>query len=145
MPNTHDVTAIKRALDQSNGKDEFRRVLCVWLRETLSLTSSQIAVALGQTPAAVRRVQSRFARYGLEAITGKRRGGRRRANISLPREKQIIHKFLRQARRGAVLNVSEIHKAYELSAGKTVSLSTIYRLIARHGLRRYLPRARSSR
>lgn len=65
--------------------------------------------------------------------------------MPLNREEQIIVKFARQVRRGRSLDVNGLRQAYELSAGKSVSLSTIYRLIARHGLRRFLPEARRSK
>jgi transposase len=140
-PNT-ELAAIHRFLRETESKKEFGRVLCVWLKLALSLSSQQIAVAIGWSPASVRRVQARFAKEGVECFATKRVGGRKRANISMDREKQIITKFARQAKRGAVLNVEKIKHAYELSAGKPVPPSTIYRLIDRHGLRRFLPRAR---
>jgi transposase len=144
MTSPSDVLAIQKALEQSKTKDEFKKVLCIWLKVSLSLNSKQIAIGIGQTPAAVRKTQSRFAKEGIQAFFTKQRGGRKRENISFGREKQILNKFQRRARRGFVLSVTEIQRAYEHSAGKTVAQSTIYRLIARHGLRRYLPRARGS-
>jgi len=145
MTSPSDILVIRKALEQAMTKDEFRKVLCLWLKVALSLTSKQIAIGTGQTPAAVRKTQSRFASEGVQALFTKPRGGRKRENISLARERQILNKFQRRAQRGSVLNVAEIQKAYELSAGKPVAESTIYRLIARHGLRRYLPRARGER
>jgi Homeodomain-like domain len=144
MTSPSDVLVIQKALEQSRTKEEFKKVLCLWLKVSLSLNSKQIAIGIGQTPAAVRKTQSRFAKEGVEAFFTRPRGGRKRENISFAREKQILNKFRRRAQRGSVLSVAEIQKAYELSAGKTVAQSTIYRLIARHGLRRYLPKARGS-
>lgn len=140
-----DHSAVRRALDEAEDKRELERVLCVWLKMSLSLNSKQIATAIGWKDASVRRVQARFAKQGITCFVTKSPGGRKRANISIEREKQIIEKFARQTRRGVVLNVPEIKQAYELSAGKTVVKSTIYRLIDRHGLRRYLPRARTKK
>jgi transposase len=135
---------VHNALQTSQTKLEFQKVLCVWMKLALNLTSRQIALLLGWTPARVRKVQSRYSQQGIQYFYGKSRGGRRRENLSLSRESDILHKFVRQAKRGTSLNVSQIRKAYELSVGKPVSRSTIYRLIERHGLRRYLPRARFS-
>lgn len=145
MTSPNDALVIQKALGQSRSKDEFKKVLCLWLKVALSLTSMQIAVATGQTAAAVRKVQSRFASEGVQAFFTKQRGGRKRENISLARERQILNQFRRRAQRGSALNVAEIQKAYELSAGRTVAESTVYRLLGRHGLRRYLPRARGQR
>jgi len=145
MISPSDLVAIRRTINHPRTASEFKKALCVWLKVALSLTSREIALGIGTTPEAVRKIQSRFAKEGLQAFLGKQRGGRKRENISLAREKQILDKFLRRAQRGAVLSVAEIQKAYELSAGKAVAQSTIYRLLARHGLRRYLARARASR
>lgn len=137
-----DYSTVRRALHEAKDKREFEKILCVWLRVSLSLSSKQIAMAIGWKDASVRRIQARFAREGIACFAAKSIGGRKRANISIEREKQILEKFARLARRGILLNVSGIKQAYELSAGKTVAKSTIYRLIDRHGLRRFLPRAR---
>ncbi|HEV2964532.1 MAG TPA: hypothetical protein VG649_22075 [Candidatus Angelobacter sp.] len=145
MTISSDVLVIQKALELSKTKNEFRKVLCIWLKVALSMTANQIAIGVGLTPAAVRKTQSRFAKTGIQALVAKQRGGRKRENMSFSREKQILSKFQRRAQRGFVLRVDEIQKAYELSVGKTVAQSTIYRLIARHGLRRYLPRARRSK
>lgn len=145
MTNPDDVLVVQKALEQSKTKDEFRRILCVWLRLSLGMSAKDIAIGIGQTPAAVRKIQSLFGQQGVQMFLTKKRGGRKRENISLAREKQILNQFHRRAQRGATLSVREIQKAYELSAGKPVAPSTIYRLIARHGLRRYLPRARGSK
>lgn len=137
-----DASTVRQCLSEASTKREFERVLCVWLKMALSLTSSQIAIAIGWTPASVRRIQARFAKEGAACFINRLRGGRKRANISIEREKQILANFVRQTKRGNVLNVQQIQKAYELSAGKRVPRSSIYRLIERHGLRRFLPRAR---
>ena len=134
---------VHSALLSSQTKLELQKVLCVWLKLSFRLTSKQIALSIGWTPERVRKVQSRYSREGVQCFHGKPRGGRRREYLSLSRERQILDKFMRQARRGFSLNVSQIRQAYELSVGRPVSRSTIYRLIERHGLRRYLPRARS--
>lgn len=133
---------VEKYLRESQTKQEFRRALCVWLRVGLSLKTPQIATALGMTPAAVRQQHSRYSRNGLAAIFGRGRGGRRRSFISRERETRLLQNFLRRAQRGESLNIAEIKRAYELSAGRKVAFSTIYRLIERHGMRRFLPRAR---
>jgi transposase len=138
-----DSSTVRRLLSESKSKGEFERILCVWLKMVLSLNSKQAATAIGWTPASVRRMRARFAKEGIECFATKATGGRKRANISMEREKQILAKFARQAKRGELLNVQQIKQAYEQSAGKSVPNSTIYRLIERHGLRRFLPRARS--
>lgn len=133
---------VQQALQQARSKQEFQRVLCVWLKLSFGLTSKEVGAAIGRTPEAVRRIQAQFAREGVQAFLIKKKGGRRREYISFSREVQILSKFVHRARRGFPLNIEQVRKAYELSVGNPVSRSTVYRLITRHGLRRFLPRAR---
>jgi transposase len=143
MTTSIDPVAVEKALRDSKDKEHFQRVLCVWLKLSLSLSSTKIALAIGWKPAHVRTVQARFKKQGVQSLVSKRKGGRKRENISFDREAQILDKFARRARRGHALDVGQIQKAYELSVGRQVPRSTIYRVIARHGLRRFLPRART--
>ena len=133
---------VYQALLNSQSKRELQKVMCVWLKLLLGLTSEQIALSIGWTSNHVRKIQSRYSREGIQCFQEKARGGRKREYLSLARERQILDKFARRAKRGFSLNLSEVRRAYELSVGRSVSRSTIYRLIARHDLRRYLPRAR---
>jgi hypothetical protein len=145
MKHYYNATEVHAALDKSMTKHEFQRVLCIWLKISFSFTSKEIASAIGWTPPAVRRLQSLVAKHGTALFYEKHKGGRRHAYLSLNRETQIISKFVREVRRGSPLDIQRLRTAYELSVGKPVSLSTIYRLIDRHGLTRFLPKAHKTR
>lgn len=137
-----DLSPVAKALQNSKNKEHFQKVLCVWLKLLFSMTSTEIALAIGWKPSSVRNIQARFDREGARCFVTKQKGGRNRENMSVDREARILDKFARRARRGFVLNVDQIQKAYEISLGRAVPKSTVYRLIARHGLRHFLPRAR---
>ena len=137
-----EVDMVQQSLHNATCKQEFQRAMCIWLKISFSLTSKEIAHAIGWNASSVRHMQARFASEGAKCLASKPRGGRRRENISVAREMHILDKFRRQAQAGGILDVEKIRKAYELSVGRTVSQSTIYRLISRHGLRKFLPRPR---
>jgi transposase len=139
------ISQVQHALRSARSKSEFQRILCIWLKMSFSFTSEQLAIAIGRSPVFVRKIQSRFAKESIQCFAEKKKGGRKREYISFEREEQILTKFHRQAQRGNSMDVQAIRKAYELSVGKEVSPSTVYRLIARHGLRRYLPRSRQEK
>jgi transposase len=139
-----DLELLRTMLKQSATKKQFRHVLCIWLRASLLLNSQQIALALDMTDAAVRKSQSRYFKRGPAVFDNNGAGGRRRAYLDPSREAQIVKKFRRRARGGHALDVRELKRAYELSVGQRVSKSTVYRLIARHGLKYSLPRMRRS-
>ncbi|MGD0162068.1 MAG: helix-turn-helix domain-containing protein [Candidatus Sulfotelmatobacter sp.] len=135
---------VRLALSRATTKIEFQRVLCVWLRLALALTSRQVALAVGWSPSSVRRVQARYLKEGIDCLWGRARGGRRHAYLSWDREKTILDKFRRQTRRGGRIYPDAVRSALELSIGRRLASSTVYRIIGRHGLRRFLAGSRSS-
>ena len=144
MPITITFVEVEKALLAAKSKEQFQKVQCIWLKLLFSFSSSEIASAIGWKPSSVRNVQANFRKHGVQVFQSRSRGGRKRENMSFDREAQILNKFVRRARRGFALDLTGIRKAYELSLGRQVPRSTIYRLIGRHGLRHYLSRARST-
>jgi len=129
-------------LRQAKTKADFQRIQCLWLRATLKLTSAETALAVGWSQSSVKNIQSRYLREGEHVLLGKGRGGRRYSNLTWQKEDELLSSFLAKARAGGVLVVGEIKAAYERKAGKTVPKSTVYRMLARHGWRKIVPRPR---
>lgn len=123
-------------------KAEYRRLLCLWLRLALSLSAPQIGLVLGISAGTVRSIQSAFHKQGIGIVIGRARGGARHKYLSDDEELHLISKYRKRARSGAPLNVAAIRAEFQRKVGKTVALSTIYRMLARHGCRSLLPRAR---
>lgn len=65
-----------------------------------------------------------------------KRGGRRRENLSIEEEKEVLVPFFEKSKTGEILIVKEIKLAYEAKVGCKVPKSTIYRMLARHGWRK---------
>lgn len=122
---------------------ELRKAQAVLLPALFSLDLVATGTAIGRSKASVCRLQAEFRAdcTGADSVK-KRRGGRRRQNMSPEQEAQFLEPFFQKAREGAPLVVAEIRKAYETRIGKKVPASTIYRLLARHGWRQ--PLANSS-
>ena len=141
MPNkTRDE--LRQLLDEARTVAEFKRIQCVWLRAALELPVEQIALALGLSPASIRCFHSRYLKHGAAALRSKSRGGRRRQNLSVEQERQLLERFHPEAERGGMLEVSRVQAAYEEALGHSVPKSTVYRLLARHGWRKLAPRPR---
>ena len=62
--------------------------------------------------------------------------------LTLEEERQLLQEFLPQAEKGGILEVSRVKAAYEKVLGRQVPKSTIYRMLARHGWRKVVPRPR---
>jgi transposase len=115
---------------------ELRKAQAILLPAVFSLDLVATGVAIGRSKASVCRLQTEFRAdcTGADSVK-KRRGGRQRQNMSPAQEAQFLEPFFQRAREGAPLMVAEIRRAYETEIGKKVPASTIYRLLARHGLR----------
>jgi transposase len=112
----------------------------MWLRASLNLSVTETALAVGWSQITVKIVQSRYLREGEKVLIGKGRGGKRYSNLTEKEEADLLSSFLEKARVGGVLVVSEIKAAYEKKLGKQVPKSTVYRMLARHGWRKIMPR-----
>ena len=127
-------------LDQAASKAEYQRVLCVWLRAALAMPAAEIATALGWSTGAVHNLHSRSLHEGASALLGGDHGGRRRALLSVEEEQALLQTFTAVAEQGGVAEASRIRAALEQQVGHRVPKSTVYRLLARHGWRKLVPR-----
>lgn len=99
-----------------------------------------IALHCGVAKDTVHQLISRYNRFGLAAIETGGKGGRKRCYLTLEQEKQFLEPFFERAAKGEIATCAEIHAAYEAHIPHQVDESTIYRLLARHGWRKVLPR-----
>lgn len=136
------IERLAKDLKRTKTKGEFQAVQCLWLRVSLGLSADQVATAIGWHPSSVRKQQSRYLREGLTALQRTGRGGRRRQNLTLEEEQNLLQEFLYQGESGGILEVSRVKAAYEQAVGRKVPKSTVYRMLARHGWRKIAPRPR---
>jgi transposase len=64
---------------------------------------------------------------------------RNRAKANLERERQILDEVLPDAATGGVVVIPRVKPAIEAKLGKTLALSSVYRMLARHGWRKLAP------
>lgn len=136
------IQEIQNTLQKTSSKADYQRVQCVWLRACLGLSVEQIALAIGWKSATVRQVHSIFLRKGAPALLGKKRGGPYHQNLDKAEEQVLLERFRPLAEQGGMLLVHEVKAAYEIRVCHPVPYSTIYRMLARHGWRKIVPRPR---
>jgi transposase len=124
---------------QASSRAEYERVLCVWLRASVGLSSQQIASVLGWHPGSVRNLQARVLRDGIGVLQQPGRGGRHRENLTLAEEEALLADFQFSAGQGGVAEAGLVRAAYQNQVGHSVAKSTLYRLLARHGWRKLVP------
>jgi transposase len=125
---------------QASSHAEHERILCVWLRASLGLSSPQIATVLGWHPGSVRNLQARVLREGIGVLEQPGRGGRHRAHLTRAEEEALLADFCFAAGQGGVVEAGPLRAAYEKQVEHPVAKSTLYRLLARHGWRKLVPR-----
>jgi transposase len=102
--------------------------------------AEEIAKHCGVSKARVHQVISLYNRCGVSAVETPGKGGRRDIYLSLEEEQHFLAPFFARAQTGEIAPAAEIQRAFEVQVGHEVDDSTIYRLLARHGWRKLMPR-----
>jgi len=62
--------------------------------------------------------------------------------MSYEQEAELLARYEEQAVSGQIIETSEIKKAYEQKVGHRIGGQQIYRVLARHGWRKVMPRSK---
>lgn len=101
----------------------------------------QTAIAIGRSSGATCTMRTRFAKVAAGAMQAPRKKSqlRNRAKADLESERKALDDVLARASRGGVVVVPHLKAAIEAKLGKPMALSTVYRMLARHGWRKLAP------
>ena len=135
------LASAKELLRTAKTAEDLRTAQAVLLPLELGLSLEQTAKAIGRSVGATCNLRTRYckvARHEREAPRPKR-ALRNRANATLEREAQILDEVLEGAMRGGVVIVPPLKEKIEDRLGKSVALSTVYRMLARNGWRKLAP------
>jgi len=127
---------LRAALQRAKTKAQFQTVQCLWLRAALGLNAGQVAIAVGWTAGAVRKLQSQYLQKGEAALAGPGRGGRRRQILRQEEECALLRRLRQEAWPSGVLEFRTIQAAVEKAVGRDLSPSTVNKILERHGWRR---------
>jgi transposase len=136
------VERLSERLKKTYLLEEYRRIQCVLIRATLGSRAKEIASLLGWSVVTVRIFQSRWMREGDTVLDVGERGGRHHEYLREGEEKVFLEPLVERAKGGNLVTAQEIRRAYEGRIGHPVAASTVYRLLARHGWRKVVPRPR---
>lgn len=135
---TGTTERMKELLGSAETAIELRRIQAVLLG-SLGMSAEEISIFVGYNAHYIRHFWSRFRAEG-EASLEANKGVGNRALISIEEEKEFLEPFFEQAKKGGILIVKEIHKAYEKQFRRRIHHSVIYNLLHRHGWRKIIPR-----
>jgi transposase len=79
---------------------------------------------------------------GRAAIETPGKGGRRHEYMSVEQERNFLQPFFARAAQGAIATAEEIQRAFEAQVKHEVPITSISRLLDRHGWRKLVPRPR---
>lgn len=147
----HRITRAASHLSVEEVKERMNTEVRPWVREhwwiiynalVAPRKAEEIALHTGVSATTVHRVIATYNRLGPTALETPGKGGRRHEYLSLQEEKEFLAPFFAQAESGEIATVAQIQHAFEARVGHEVDDSTIYRLLARHGWRKLMPRPR---
>jgi transposase len=136
--NRYQVKRLQKALQREKDPVLRRRIQMVLLREHGNI-QRKIAELMGISLSTVNRAHMAYDNGGVSALRRKPTGGRRHENMTLEEEKALLARFTKAAGAGVPLDIAEVKLAYEKEIGHPTSNSTVYDLLARHGLRKLVP------
>jgi transposase len=120
--------------------DELRRAQSVVFPDIFGIDLDRTAEMIGKSRSSAARLRKEFAGLAKgQELRRKNWGGRRRQNMTPTEEADLLGPFLEEAKKGGVLVVDPLKKAYEQAVGRKVPDSTVYRLLGRHGWRKVAP------
>lgn len=134
------IDAVNAKLLSAANVTQRRRWLIVYNALVDPRPASQIALHTGVSVATVRLVISTYNRRGPVALDTPGKGGRRNEYLTATEEHAFLAPFFARAARGEIATSTEIQHMLEAHLGHAVHPSTVYRLLARHGWRKLVPR-----
>ena len=131
---------MEKLLKTSKSINEYKRIQCIYFRAKFNYNAGLIAQITGYKLQTVRNIHSSFLKHGIKALSLNQKGGRHNSVFTFAEEKELIKEFEDKAKKGGIIEVSKIHKAYEEKAKQKVAKSTVYRMLDRHNWRKITPR-----
>ncbi|WP_460479177.1 helix-turn-helix domain-containing protein [Comamonas humi] len=126
----------REILARAQTAEELRQAQAVVLPLAHGMSLQETAQAIGRSVAWTSRLRNRFL-AGQAVIEGQppARGGRRNHHMTEAQERQVLAPYLARARTGDKPAVTEIKADLEAKLGRAIALSTVYKLLHRHGWR----------
>lgn len=119
----------------------YRRLLALKLKAIDGMRSDEAGKISGVNHDTVNKIVVRYKAEGIEAIVGKRHHGGKRY-MTPEEEKAFLAQFRSEGESGKVIEVTDIHMAFQKAVGHPVTRDAIYYLLKKHGWRKVMPRGR---
>lgn len=134
------LSQCKALLNHSKTASELRCALSVVLPLAFNLSLKQTAEIIGRSMTCTSNMRNNFIKKQLRGADETPKPPKRnRAKATLAREAEILDEVLSEAASGGIVIVPPLKPRVEALLGKSISLATLYNMLARHGWRKVAP------
>lgn len=137
---TDDLSRIEHLIKTCPLAADVRRLQCIYFRGHFGYNAEEIATLTQFSAGHVRRIWSAYFKDGIDALLTKPRGGRRHCFLDESDEEALLAQHAQAGGEGLIVEIDALHKSLCERVGRSVALSTTYRLAHRHGWRKIAPR-----
>ena len=132
-----EVAKARQLREQAKTATELRKALSLILVAEGGMSTDRAAELLGISERTGFRNQGYIRK---QDESGKKSwGGRRRYTMTIGEELEFLRDWEAKAIEGGILSVPPIHEALVKKLGRSIPISTTYRMLARHGWRKVQP------
>jgi transposase len=132
-----EVAKARELRDKATTVTELRKALSVLLVAEAGMDASRTSEMLGISERTVFRNRNSVSHQDERGRNTW--GGRRHYSMTVEEERDFLSPWEAKAVEGGVLSVPPLHAALVERLGRSISISTTYRLLARHGWRKVQP------
>ena len=129
------IEAAKEQIASTKSADALRAAQALLLPLEFGLSLEQTATAIGLSKSRTGKLRTRFQRIE----TGAEQPKTNHARMTLDEEAKFLAPFIDKARNAGIIIVPPLQAELERHLGRSVALSTVYRLLQRHGWRKLAP------
>lgn len=138
------VKAAKEKIVAAKTVDALRSAQALLLPLEFGLSLEQTATVIGLSKSRTGKLRTRFQRIeiGVEQVKTKK-GLRNHARMSLDEEVKFLTPFIIESQNTGVLHIQQLKAELERCVGRSVSTSTVYQLLRRHGWSKLVQHAKT--
>ena len=137
--NEKQVAELEAARNQNKDKNVEKRLKALLLHAQGEKRES-IAEKTEFAKSYVSELVSKYCNNGLSAIADNNYQVNR-CNMSFAEEEAFLASYMEQAENGQIASINDIERDYEEKVGHNISSGQIYKVLARHGWRKVMPRS----
>lgn len=132
---------IRNEMAREHQPHVYKRLLALKLKAIDGYSSEEAGKIAGMYASSVNRIVNRYQTEGMQAIVGKRHNHGNRY-MTYEQEVAFLEQFKEKSEAGHIVEVTEIHLAYQEAVGHPVTRNAIYYLLKKHGWRKIMPRGK---